>query len=313
MSNLSLNVLKPEIGARASVVNTYSESLMRGISASTFMAAFDSGSVTSVFVLYRSFGIVHSSPEISDQAIALASVRRQAASNKKRTNCPQGFGKISAVFHTATNSTSDNVRSRSRSRGDRRHAANKRRSELVVADSVPITDAPQGGENLIGHRRAAPVLDIVEQGVDFAALDVVNLPVAKHRIDQPLKVGLSLGGGTQLAAFAGEVAFAYGAKRVPAGLAGPTARGERIAPLGNLAYKPPRLPAGILEAEHAVDGVAARDAPAAILQYPRLGPSFGDHEAEARQRGIPEDRAFFAGLGAGLAHEGRRQLLYRHR
>src|SRR5262249_53099455 len=101
MSNLSLNVLKPEIGVRPSVVNTYSQSLMRGISANTFMAAVDNGSVTSVPVLYLSLGIVHSPPEISDHVIALASVRRQAASNKKRMNCPHGDAKTSAVLHTA--------------------------------------------------------------------------------------------------------------------------------------------------------------------------------------------------------------------
>src|SRR5262249_17487558 len=120
MSNLSLKVENPEIGVRPSVVNTYSQSLMRGISASTFTAAFDSGSVTSTPVLYVSLGLVHSAPEISGQDIALASVRRQAASNKKRMNCPHGDAKTSAVLHTARNSSSVKIRSRSRCSGLRR-------------------------------------------------------------------------------------------------------------------------------------------------------------------------------------------------
>src|SRR5262249_50803180 len=93
MSNLGLNVLKPEIGVRPSVVNTNSQPSMRGISANIFMAAFDSGSVTSTPVLYLSLGMVHSSPEISDQVIAAASVRLAAESSKNLTNCPHGDGK----------------------------------------------------------------------------------------------------------------------------------------------------------------------------------------------------------------------------
>src|SRR5215471_4918396 len=120
MSNLSLNVLKPEIGVRPSVVNTYSQSLMRGISANTFIAGFDSGSVTSTPVLYLSLGIVHSSPEISDHVIALTSVRRQADTSRNLTNCPHGDGKTSAVLQTRLSSSSLNVRLRSRSSGFRR-------------------------------------------------------------------------------------------------------------------------------------------------------------------------------------------------
>src|SRR5262245_1246151 len=98
MSNLSLNVLKPEIGVRPSVVNTKSQPSIRGISANTFMAALDNGSVTSAPVLYRSRGIVQLPLESSSQDIALASVRRQAVSNKRRKNCPHGDAKTSAVL-----------------------------------------------------------------------------------------------------------------------------------------------------------------------------------------------------------------------
>src|SRR5262245_56875451 len=77
-----------EIGVRPSVVNTKSQPSMRGISANTFMAALDNGSVTSAPVLYRSRGIVQLPLESSSQVIALASVRRQAVSNKRRMNCP---------------------------------------------------------------------------------------------------------------------------------------------------------------------------------------------------------------------------------
>src|SRR5215472_13920443 len=110
ISNLSLNVLKPEIGVRPSVVNTYSQSLMRGISANTFIAAFDSDSVTATPVLYLSLGIVHSSPEISSHVIAAASVRRQDVSSRKRMNCPHGAAKTSAVLQTCVSSSSPSMR-----------------------------------------------------------------------------------------------------------------------------------------------------------------------------------------------------------
>src|SRR5262249_51999539 len=81
-----------------------------------------------------------------------------------------------------------------------RHAANERRPELIVSNGVPIADAPQRGEDLVGHCRAALVLDVIEQSVDVAALDIVDLPVAEDGIDQPFEICLPLGGGPQLAA-----------------------------------------------------------------------------------------------------------------
>src|SRR5262245_35010944 len=60
-SKRSLKVENPEIGLRPSVENTYSHPSIRGSSASTFLAAADSGKVTSAPVLYLSFGIDHSS------------------------------------------------------------------------------------------------------------------------------------------------------------------------------------------------------------------------------------------------------------
>src|SRR5262249_53276373 len=74
-----------------------------------------------------------------------------------------------------------------------------------------------------------------------------------------------------------------------------------------------RFPAGIFEAEHAVDGVAPGDPPAAILDHVTLGAALGDDESERRQGGIPIDRALFSRLGAGLSHEGSPQLLHRRR
>src|SRR5215813_13396439 len=92
MSNLSLNVLKPEIARCPSVVKTYSQLLIRGMLSRIFRAAFESGTVTLEPVLYLAAGTTHKSPCNSSHVIALASVRRQAVRSRKRTNCPYGAG-----------------------------------------------------------------------------------------------------------------------------------------------------------------------------------------------------------------------------
>jgi len=154
---------------------------------------------------------------------------------------------------------------------------------LIVPNGVPIADAPQRGENLIGHSRAALVLDVVEQSVDVAALDIVNLPIAEDRIDQPLEICLPLGGGPQLAALTHQVTLADSPQQVLAGFASPAAFENRIVATGDLSENGARFPAGIFEAEHAVDGVAPGHPPAAILDHVALGTALGDREAERRQ------------------------------
>src|SRR5262249_27961326 len=193
-----------------------------------------------------------------------------------------------------------------------RHAANERRPELIVSNGVPIADAPQRGENLGGHCRATLVLDVIEQSVDVAALDIVNLPVAEDWINQPFEICLPLGGSPQLATFADKVTLADSPQRVLAGFARPTTLDNRIVATGDLSENGARFPAGIFEAEHAVGGIAPGYPPAAILDHVALGTALGDRESERRQGGIPVHRALFSGLGAGLSHKGRRQLLYRH-
>src|SRR5262249_21836692 len=193
------------------------------------------------------------------------------------------------------------------------HAANERRPELVVSNGVPIADTPQRSENLVGHCRAALVLDVIEQSVDVAALDIVDLPVAEDGIDQPFEICLPLGGGPQLAAFADKVTVADSPQRVLAGFARPAAFNKRIVATGDLPENGAGFSAGIFEAEHAVDGVAPGYPTAAILDHVALGTALGDRESERRQGGIPVHGALFSRLGAGLSHKGRRQLLHRHR
>jgi hypothetical protein len=75
-----------------------------------------------------------------------------------------------------------------------RHAPNDRGSEVIAPGRVPIENAPEIGEGVIGHSRAGCIFDGIEKPDDIRAADFPDGPVAKGREDQSLKGPLALWG-----------------------------------------------------------------------------------------------------------------------
>ena len=113
-----------------------------------------------------------------------------------------------------------------------RHAAHDRIAEIVAARCMPGHDAPQIGQNVIGHRRAALVSDAVEKPDDIGPGNAVDLARAEFRQHMPFKRSAALANAAQSAALPSEIFLDDGPERVALRAFGLTPLVERVAAFG---------------------------------------------------------------------------------
>jgi hypothetical protein len=155
-------------------------------------------------------------------------------------------------------------------------------------------------EGNMRHASASLVFDLVEQGHDLAAPDVRDLMGTQLRKDQPLKNLAALLHAPQLLPLALEIFFCDRPKRVPLCLGRLALVPEGVATLGNSSDDGLCFPPGRRQAQAVFQGHTPGVATAAVLHAIAAMAGFCDHQAEARQSGVPINRA--------IARQGRLSL-----